>query len=42
MSKDGRITIPKLTDKLLKEEYKEQDIAVAIFDVKFAPSEAEL
>ena len=42
MSRDGRITIPKLTEKLLKAEYKGQDIAGAIFEVELAPSEAML
>ena len=39
MSKDGRITIPKLTCNLLKTRYKEQDVVGAVFEVDLAPSD---
>lgn len=42
MSRDGRITIPKLAEKLLKEEHGGQDMAGVIFEVELAPSKAML
>lgn len=42
MSKDGRITVPKLTCSLLKNAYRGQDIVGAIFEVDLTPSEGVL